>query len=521
MEDVFVPFEDSDILNFSTDVQISDAPPVELDTWKILIVDDEEAVHHVTRLVLSKFEFHGKKIAFYSAHTEAQAKQILTDVPDLAVVLLDVVMSRDDTGLSLANFIRNELQNQLIRIVLRTGQPGQAPEKQVVLQYDINDYKLKTELTADKLFVTMITALRSYEDLTRIRRSESGLGKIVEFSTSMSPTSTKTNFIDGFLSAVIEILSVDKNNGPQSISDVFVLDISHGYKLLKASGCFSTCIGEDCFQRVDEETAHTLKAAARNGLCVFWEDAMAIPIQRGDTTVYICYIRLLKAMMPWERRLIEILAAVLRYGAGNYAVNEELESTQKDILFTLGEIAEARSKETGNHVKRMAAYAKLLAIRSGIDEETAQLIWLAAPVHDLGKLTIPDALLHKPGKLSAEEFDLMQTHSRSGYDILSSSQRNLLKAAAIIAHEHHERYDGTGYPRGLAGEEIHIFGRITAIADVFDALASRRAYKEPWSFEDIVQYIIHERGKHFDPKLVDVFQNTLPEFREIYESMKD
>ena len=172
----------------------------------------------------------------------------------------------------------------------------------------------------------------------------------------------------------------------------------------------------------------------------------------------------------------------------------EIENTQKEIIFTMGAAGELRSKETGQHVSRVAEYSKLLAQLYGLDEDQAELIKLASPMHDIGKVGIPDAILHKPGKLTPEEFEKMKKHAQLGYDMLKGSERIILKSASIVAHEHHEKYNGKGYPRGLKGESIHIFGRITAIADVFDALGSERSYKKAWEDEKILQLFKDERG---------------------------
>ena len=129
----------------------------------------------------------------------------------------------------------------------------------------------------------------------------------------------------------------------------------------------------------------------------------------------------------------------------------------------------------------------------------------ASPMHDIGKVAIPDAILNKPGRLSLQEFEVMKTHASIGYEMLGHSRRELLLTAATVAHQHHEKFDGSGYPRGLAGEQIHIFGRITAVADVFDALGSARVYKPAWRDEDIFSFFRQQRGQHFDPKLIDLF----------------
>ena len=197
------------------------------------------------------------------------------------------------------------------------------------------------------------------------------------------------------------------------------------------------------------------------------------------------------------------------------ALDEEIQNTQREVVFTMGAIGESRSKETGNHVKRVAEYSKLLALKYGLSEAEAEMLKQASPMHDIGKVAIPDAILNKPGRLNEDERRTMDTHAQLGYDMLKHSNRPLLKMAATVAYEHHEKWDGSGYPNGLKGEAINIYGRITALADVFDALGSKRCYKEAWEDERIFKLFKEERAKHFDPKLIDIFFENLDKFNYI------
>ena len=212
---------------------------------------------------------------------------------------------------------------------------------------------------------------------------------------------------------------------------------------------------------------------------------------------------------------------------GYFAIREditaskELEEVQRDIIFTMGSIAEFKSKETGEHIKRVAKYSKILALAYGLDETEASMIELASPMHDIGKIAISDDILNKPTQLTFEEFEIIKTHTQKGYEMLSVSSRPLLKMAATIAYSHHEKYDGTGYPLGLKGEYIPLYGRITAIADVFDALSQDRCYKKAWHIDDILEYIKKEEGTYFDPVLVDLFFKNIDTILEIKEKYQD
>ncbi|WP_046176065.1 HD domain-containing phosphohydrolase [Domibacillus indicus] len=202
-------------------------------------------------------------------------------------------------------------------------------------------------------------------------------------------------------------------------------------------------------------------------------------------------------------------------------LHSELVKTQREIIFKMGEVSESRSQETGQHVKRVAKYSRMLAKLAGLPETEAQMLELASPMHDIGKVAIPDHILKKPGRLTAEEYSMMKTHTTEGYNIFRSSTRQIFKTAAIIAHEHHEKWDGTGYPRGLKGEEIHLYARITAITDVFDALGSDRVYKKAWPLDQIIEFIDKERGGHFDPNLVNLFLDNIDVFITIRKQYED
>lgn len=203
------------------------------------------------------------------------------------------------------------------------------------------------------------------------------------------------------------------------------------------------------------------------------------------------------------------------------ALKLEIEETQREVIFTMGAIGESRSKETGNHVKRVAGYIYLLAKYVGLPIKECEMLKQASPMHDIGKVAIPDAILNKPGRFNDEERAIMDTHAQLGYDMLQHSNRKLMKMAAIVAYEHHEKWNGKGYPNQKAGKDIHIYGRITALADVFDALGSSRVYKAAWDDEKIFKLLKEERGRQFDPQLIDIFFEHLDEFLDIRDSMKD
>jgi response regulator RpfG family c-di-GMP phosphodiesterase len=183
----------------------------------------------------------------------------------------------------------------------------------------------------------------------------------------------------------------------------------------------------------------------------------------------------------------------------------EIRNREKELIFRMSRAAEFRDPETGAHIQRMAHYSQAIAMGLDLDAAALQLILEAAPMHDVGKIGIPDYILLKPGKLTPEEFEVMKGHARIGYELLKDSGSEILRAGAQIALSHHEKFDGSGYPRALKGTDIPIFGRIVAVADVFDALTSERPYKKAWPLEDARRFLEDGRGKHFDPMCVEAF----------------
>jgi HD-GYP domain-containing protein (c-di-GMP phosphodiesterase class II) len=256
------------------------------------------------------------------------------------------------------------------------------------------------------------------------------------------------------------------------------------------------------------------------------KNILALPIQNGEGMTIGVFQAINKLTGPKEftdSDLEHLLLAATYTGKTIEAaqLQEEIDTTQREMIFTLAETCEMRSKETSNHVKRVAEYSMLFALAYGLGESEAMLLKLASPLHDIGKIAIPDSILLKPGKLTAAEWEIMQTHATLGYDMLKHSERKILKSSATVALQHHERWDGKGYPRRIAGNDIHIFGRISAIADVFDALGSDRVYKKAWEMDRIVDLLKEERGRQFEPKLVDIFLENVDEFNDVKETYKD
>lgn len=200
---------------------------------------------------------------------------------------------------------------------------------------------------------------------------------------------------------------------------------------------------------------------------------------------------------------------------------QEIRETQKETLVRLTNASELRDTDTGMHIRRIQGYSELLALESGMSAQDSDDLGLASTMHDLGKIGIPDSILLKPGKLSDDEWKIMKTHPEVGAKILTGSTSKLLEQGRVIALHHHEKWDGTGYPSGLAGEDISLAGRIVGIIDVFDALTTNRPYKKAWSIEQAAETMAEGKGKHFDPQLIELFINNLSDFLAIRQALTD
>lgn len=488
-------------------------PCVHREPWKLLIVDDEEEVHSITRMVLEGFEFEGRGLEFLSAYSGAQGRGVFLEHPDIAVVLLDVVMETPLAGLELARYVRDDLGNVLARIILRTGQPGQAPERQVITDYDINDYKSKAELTAQKLFTSVTTALRSYRDLRAINRSRQGLEEIINASATLFRAVSLEPFARGILTQMTSLLRLEDSS--------MYLENASGFAAKGASDDFVIVAGTGEFLGLEEKLASEVLSAREMELIrevAARRDSMfadncylgCFGTDRGVSNVL--FLRVARDLSEFEQGLLRIFATNVAVAFENLQLNHEIAETHREVIFTLGEIVESRALVAGVHVHRVAEMARLLGEMAGLESEECELLQLALPMHDVGKVAIPDKVLLKNGPLDELERKIIQEHPRLGHEILNQSERPIMRAAARIALEHQEAWDGSGYPRGLKGEEIHIFSRIARVVDVIDALLSQRSYKEAWPEEEALAYLAAERGRLFDPRLVDLFLAHSGEF---------
>ncbi|ACU88617.1 response regulator [Desulfomicrobium baculatum] len=476
--------------------------------WKVMIVDDDDFVHKVTELTLGDYHYQNAPVRYLHAYSGAEARALLLEHPDTAVILLDVVMETENAGLEFARHVRQEANNSFVRIILRTGQPGQAPERKVITEYDINDYKHKAELSEQRLFTAITAAIRSYRDLRTIELGRLGLQEVICASAALFAAASVQDF---FVLALEHILRIGRCVGPCCFENGLVALSADGqFEILESRGLppgagVPTARLQELYER-----------AAREGRVLVLDQEFAARFFNSHTDQnFFFYVSFGRPLSETAQGLLHILGGNIAVALSNLFLTEEIVATQREVVLTLGEVVETRSKETAHHVKRVAEYSYVLGIKAGLSEERAHLLRMASPMHDVGKIGIPDSILFKPGKLTDEEFSIIKTHTVIGHSILKGSPRRIMRTAATIALQHHEHWDGGGYPHGLIEDETHIFGRITALADVFDALSCDRVYKKAWPLSEVLDYLREKRGRQFDPLLVDIFLENLDEIMAI------
>tara|TARA_R110002012_G_scaffold111352_8_gene256299 strand:- start:697 stop:2265 length:1569 start_codon:yes stop_codon:yes gene_type:complete len=494
--------------------------------WKVIIIDDDPGMHDVTKLTLADFEFAGRGLSFISCYSGAEAREVLPDHEDAALILLDVVMETEHAGLEVVRYIREKLGNWRSRIVLRTGQPGQAPERQVIANYDINDYKEKTDLTATKLFTLLCSSLRSYRDIITIEQNKRGLEHVIAASANVFELKSINKFAVGALEQLTALLHLDPSavymhQGRAARGGLAASYCGDKLRILAATGAFSDYSGDDAQRVLPEAIVSRLNHAVETRSSWYEDGDFVGFFEDRSGAVNLTYMSGVGTISPVDRRLLELFIQNVSIAFENVQLHEDVASTQREIVYMLGEAVETRSQETGNHVKRVAEISSILAVAYGLGEDEVDLIKLASPLHDIGKIGVPDAILNKPGKLDPDEWEIMKSHAELGHRMLAGSNRKILTVASVIALEHHEKWDGSGYPHGKKGEEIHIYGRLTAIADVFDALGSERCYKKAWPLEQILTFMDEQSGRHFEPRGIDLFKANIDEIIAVRDRLSD
>ncbi|MEI8393856.1 MAG: bacteriohemerythrin [Rhodospirillaceae bacterium] len=501
----------------TTAVGVPVAPP-----WRILVVDDDIEVHAITRLALRQFRFEDRTLELISAYSAAEARKLLSNTTDIALILLDVVMETDEAGLDLVRYIRQVIGNRAVRIVLRTGQPGIAPRGIVISDFDINDYKDKTELTHDRLIACAIVALRSYRDIMRVEASNLALRRIAESATGLFRENTMYRLVEY---GVVQLAAVLGES--EVVFCVRQLDHSSmkpEIDLVAGTGRYSACIGKPYARVLAAEEAKAVERCLSDRRHRITPERAEVFIEAPDRWVGVALIPRQNAAVLADETLsplVDMFVSLISAALENVYLVDELRRSNKATVVALADLAESKDTDTGEHVLRVARLtgeiARELNTRShpeALDPIFVEQVGLASMLHDVGKVGIPDHILKKEGRLTPEERTIIETHPSLGGKTLEKARQLVSGSSTLtfgweIATAHHETFDGSGYPKGLKGLQIPLSARITAVSDVFDALTMKRSYKSAWSRQDAVAYILEHSGTRFDPQVVDAFLTVI------------
>lgn len=488
--------------------------------WRILVIDDDESVHQVTKLVLADAEIEHRKLEIVSVFSSQEAKALLLKDSDFCMAFVDVVMETDHAGLELVDWIRNDIKNQAIRLVLRTGQAGNAPEAAVIRDFDINDYKEKTDFTSNKMITTVYAGIRAYRDIMTIQHSLDAFKQLISSTHDLLKIHNVKAFGSAALNHLLTLMNVESSALYIARSKID-FDHANNNLILACTGkyiCESDSLDSS---KIDLLVQNKIKQAFIDKAHYSDEDCFVGFYQTAHDSSSVLYIEFDGDAEHFRSNLAELYATNVALILESITRQYEIELTQKELLYIVGEAIENHSQETGSHVHRVALICAMIADKLNLDEQYVQALRLAAPLHDIGKISISDEILHKPGKLNDAEWQVMQTHAEVGAQMLAKSSSSISKLGASLAKYHHENWDGSGYPKGLKGEEIPLEARIMAIADVFDALGSKRCYKQAWSNEQIHAFLSVQKGIKFEPKLVDLVLADFDEFIAVREKFPD
>jgi signal transduction histidine kinase len=373
-------------------------PPEQIRRWKIAIIDDDHAVHDGTRFALSDYRLNGQGLEILSAYSAADGRQLLRSHPDVAVVLLDVIMETDTAGLDLVEFIREDLKNETVRIILRTGQPGQAPERRVIVDYDINDYKAKTELTADKLFTALTAALRSYLQLQRMVETRRGLEIIIEAASALFDFRSMQRLAEGVLTQVSSLLNVD-------CAGILVLrepDYSQeGFSVLAGSGCYSRFIGSGLSEILDQDLRRLVQEAFTRRRHEFSPQRSVLYIQTLSGREVVVVLEAARQLSDTDRALVEIFCSRFSIAFDNVILYEQLQRANAGLEERVAE----RTQDLTTANRRLAAQWARLRQANSFKSEI-----LGTVAHDLknplsvilGRTEILKELIAKAGALNGE-----------------------------------------------------------------------------------------------------------------------
>lgn len=552
------------------------------DYWKVLVIDDEQEVHDVTELVLRNFEFEGKSLKLLHAYSATEGIRVFGEHEEIAVALVDVVMDGDDAGLRLIRHVRQSMGNQFVRIILRTGQPGLAPEREVISRYEINDYKAKTELSAQKLFSVMVSALRGYRDIKALDDTRKGLERMLETATALFRARTIPRFAEIALGKLVSLFNQerailqDKQGG-----GVFVAQSSQifprgevlafiGSPAMVSQGMHTILLRQGANTERSIQTISIAISTRYNedfliritlGRQITQLDHTLAELFRLKATLALEHLLVLQKSQDAQRQAINALARIVHDRtppsspqhpdsghelSESDAYNTLADSVSEiytrhnmvgttgfvDFLYQLTTQAEigtwGSAERAAGHIIRIGSYAEFISQQAGLDREFCNAIKFAAGLHDIGNLFAPSYSSSAWYLTDSISRRIASGHTCSGKDFLLCSSKTtlsppILRMAADIAMHHHETWAGSGYPDGLSGQTIPIAARIVAIADFFDTHTHAQVDGEttPLSDKEVYELIAASSNYYFDPEISRVFLENYDGLLSLRNALSD
>ena len=510
--------ENDNLLLFNDDpvyAEYDDAIPA----WNVLIADDDTAIHSVTKLVLSDVMFEGRPLNFISAYSGKQTKEVLAKDQEIAIVLLDVVMETPNSGLEIVKFLREQQHNHMTRIILRTGQPGEAPERSIITEYDINDYKEKADLTSQRLFSCVLSALRSYRDIVTIEQGKRGLERIIESSNLLFQAN---NSLSDFAHAVLDQLSALLQSDSSFIyfrnTNFAAFGSAEDFQIINGTPALSSFLHKPIAQlsteRIQAKVEEILKL--KTSQITDFEYLGYFVSRNGFESVLYLGSRI--KFSGHDRKILDLFSSNITRALENLSLNRDILDAQRRLLHLIGDAIETRQVVESGHLRRTSNFSLTLGTMLKLSAVEKEQLTAAVSLHDVGMIMVPQEIITKVSTLDQTETSLMRQHTLAGGQLLASNGKADNRHAAIVAAQHHEQWDGSGYPKGLQSEAIHLFARICTLADNVDALSHPRPWRPALSAEEIRQFLIQERAKRFDPSLVDLVLSDFDTFISIVKT---
>lgn len=493
--------------------------------WKLLVVDTDPQVHENVRQALADYRFDNGRVEILSAGSAGDARALLGEHADIAVVLLEAVLETDTAGLELIPYIRQELANPYTRVIVCTAHPDRVPEDKVVEAYDVNDYRTRAHFTADRLRTSLTMAVRTYASLLALATSRKELARVAVATAGLLDIRTPDRLFEKLLPRLISLLGIGADAMVCTQGDI----LPHSSKIWIRAGIgrFAHLHGVDLATLDEPKVVAALDRLGERSETVLEPDYCVLRLRAHGGILCLVYAEGRHSCSSHEWQLLDLFRNKASIAFENTLLLEEVSGSQKAAVLALASLAEFKDNAAPGHLQRTGRLVGEMArelrrqghFSDDLDDDLVEKLGLASILHDVGMISISDETLNIPGELVEEDREQIHRHTDIGHRILTDASqplrgRSLMSIAAEIALSHHERYDGTGYRRGLAGNAIPIGARITAVADVFDALVTERPYRRAWPLEEAVSWIQEQAGKGFDPLVVEAFVTVIRRIQE-------